>query len=101
MDACQDGRQSPPVRPRRESERRDGSRRAGKAGRDRYAVIDQARKRNRRTAMTEYLAIYERNSDGWWAYVPDLPGCTATGEDRDEVERHAREAVAAHVELLR
>jgi len=51
--------------------------------------------------MSEYLAIYERNSDGWWAYLPDLPGCTATGHDRDEVERHAREAVAAHVELLR
>jgi len=51
--------------------------------------------------MTEYLAIYEQNDDGWWAYVPDLPGCTAAGGDRDEVERNAREAVAAHVELLR
>ena len=51
--------------------------------------------------MTEYLAIYEQNDDGWWAYVPDLPGCTAAGDDRDEVERNAREAVAAHVELLR
>ncbi|MDX6707276.1 MAG: hypothetical protein QOI48_3122 [Solirubrobacteraceae bacterium] len=51
--------------------------------------------------MTEYLAIYERNSDGWWAYVPDLPGCTAAGDDREEIERNARVAVAAHVELLR
>lgn len=51
--------------------------------------------------MTEYLAIYERNADGWWAYVPDLPGCTATGDDRDDVERNARTAVAAHVDLLR
>ena len=51
--------------------------------------------------MTEYLAIYERNKDGWWAYVPDLPGCTATGGSRSEVERNAREAVAAHVDLLR
>ena len=51
--------------------------------------------------MSEYLAIYECNDDGWWAYLPDLPGCTATGEDRDEVERNARQAVAAHVELLR
>lgn len=51
--------------------------------------------------MTEYLAIYEQNNDGWWAYVPDLPGCTATGDDRAEVERNARDAVAAHVELLR
>jgi len=51
--------------------------------------------------MTEYLAIYEQSDNGWWAYVPDLPGCTAAGDDRDEVERNAREAVAAHVELLR
>jgi predicted RNase H-like HicB family nuclease len=51
--------------------------------------------------MTEYLAIYERSDDGWWAYVPDLPGCTAPGDDRDDVERNAREAVAAHVELPR
>lgn len=51
--------------------------------------------------MTEYLAIYERNSDGWSAYVPDLPGCTAAGEDREEIEQNARAAVAAHVELLR
>lgn len=51
--------------------------------------------------MTTYLAIYERNDDGWWAYVPDLPGCTAAGGDSAEVERNAREAVIAHVDLLR
>lgn len=51
--------------------------------------------------MTEYLAIFERNSDGWWAYVPDLPGCTAAGDDRDELEHNTHAAVAAHVELLR
>jgi predicted RNase H-like HicB family nuclease len=51
--------------------------------------------------MTEYLAIYECSDDGWWAYLPDLPGCTATSENRDEVERNTREAVAAHVDLLR
>ena len=51
--------------------------------------------------MTEYLAIYERNDDGWCAYMPDLPGCTAAGDDRDDVERNARSAVAAHLDLLR
>ena len=51
--------------------------------------------------MTEYLATYERNDDGWWAYMPDLPGCTAAGDDRDEVERNAFTAVAAHLDLLR
>lgn len=51
--------------------------------------------------MTEYLAILERNDDGWWAYVPDLPGCTAAGDDREELEINTRAAVAAHVDLLR
>jgi len=51
--------------------------------------------------MTHYLAIIERNDDGWWAYVPDLPGCTAAGDDREELEQNVRTAVAAHVDLLR
>lgn len=51
--------------------------------------------------MTAYHVIYEQGRDGWWAYVPDLPGCTAQGGDRDEVEQNAREAIAAHVALLR
>ena len=51
--------------------------------------------------MTSYVVIYERNADGWWAYVPDLPGCTAYGKTRDEVERNVHQAAAAHVDLLR
>lgn len=51
--------------------------------------------------MNEYFTRYEQNRDGWWAYVPDLPGCTSFGETREEAERNAREAVAAHVALLR
>jgi len=51
--------------------------------------------------MTDYLAIYEQSRDGWWAYFPDLPGCTTFGNNREEAERNAREAVAAHVALLR
>lgn len=51
--------------------------------------------------MSEYLATYEQNADGWWAYVPDLPGCTTFGRTRDEAERNAREAITAHVALLR
>ena len=51
--------------------------------------------------MTEYLAIYEHDADGWSAYVPDLPGCVATGSNRTEVEENIRAAVALHVEGLR
>lgn len=51
--------------------------------------------------MTLYLVIYEQGRDSWGAYSPDLPGCTAVGSSRDEVERLMRQAVEAHVDVLR
>ena len=75
----------------------DGPRIVWEAGAGRYAVIDQAHDWDQRAAMTEYSAIYEQTREGWWVYFPDLPGCTTFGRTRDEAERNAREAVAAHV----
>lgn len=54
----------------------------------------------------EYRIVYEPpdgpNDHNWSAFVPDLPGCVATGVDRAETGRHIREAVAYHLqELLR
>jgi predicted RNase H-like HicB family nuclease len=51
--------------------------------------------------MTHYLVIYEQGPTSWGAYSPDLPGCTAVGSSRDEVEQLMREAVEAHVDVLR
>ena len=51
--------------------------------------------------MTQYLVIYEQGPDSWGAYSPDLPGCTAVGSSREEVEELMREAVEAHVDVLR
>ena len=51
--------------------------------------------------MTQYLVIYEQGPDSWGAYSPDLPGCAAVGASRDEVEHLMREAVEAHVDVLR
>ena len=51
--------------------------------------------------MSQYAVIYERGERNWSAYVPDLPGCVATGEDRAAVEKRIREAVQFHVEGLR
>lgn len=48
-----------------------------------------------------YVVVYERSPNNWSAYVPDLPGCIATGETREETERLIREAVALHVASLR
>ena len=52
--------------------------------------------------MRRYLVIFERAEDGGWgAYVPDLPGCFTLGDSREEAERLIREAVVAHLDLLR
>jgi predicted RNase H-like HicB family nuclease len=51
--------------------------------------------------MCEYTVIYEQGESGWGAWVPDLPGCVAAGESREEVEQLIREAIEAHIESLR
>ena len=49
----------------------------------------------------KYTVVYEKAPRNWSAYVPDLPGCIATGRTRAEVERNMREAIEAHLELMR
>ena len=36
----------------------------------------------------KYAVVYEQTPRNWAAYVPDLPGCVATGATREEVEAH-------------
>lgn len=49
----------------------------------------------------KYVVVYEKAPRNWSAYVPDLPGCVATGRTRKETERMIREAIALHIESLR
>ena len=49
----------------------------------------------------EYLVVIERGPSSFGAYVPDLPGCVAVGETRQEVELLIREAIEFHIEGLR
>jgi predicted RNase H-like HicB family nuclease len=47
---------------------------------------------------TSYVYVVERAEDGsYWAYLPDLPGCTTTGETMDQVEQQLPEAVALYL----
>ena len=48
-----------------------------------------------------YAIVIERAEGNFSAYVPDLPGCVATGATVEEVESEIREAIAFHVEGLR
>lgn len=49
----------------------------------------------------KYLVIYEPTATGYSAYVPDLPGCIATGSTRAEVQQQICEAIGFHIEGLR
>lgn len=48
-----------------------------------------------------YAIVIEKAQGNYSAYVPDLPGCVATGRTVAEVEAEMREAIAFHVEGLR
>lgn len=48
-----------------------------------------------------YAVVIERADANFSAYVPDLPGCIATGSTVAEVEELIREAIAFHLDGLR
>ena len=48
-----------------------------------------------------YAVIIEEGEDSFGAYVPDLPGCVAAGETREEVLKLIEEAIEFHIEGLR
>ena len=45
-----------------------------------------------------YAVVIEKAGPNYSAYVPDLPGCVATGATVGEVELQIREAIAFHLE---
>jgi predicted RNase H-like HicB family nuclease len=48
-----------------------------------------------------YAIVIENAGPNFSAYVPDLPGCVATGATIDEVQREIREAIELHLEGMR
>jgi predicted RNase H-like HicB family nuclease len=48
-----------------------------------------------------YAIVIERSSNGYGAYVPDLPGCVAVAETEGEVRELIREAIEFHLHGLR
>ena len=48
-----------------------------------------------------YAIVIENAGPNFSAYVPDLPGCVATGSSFAEVEREIREAIELHIEGMR
>jgi predicted RNase H-like HicB family nuclease len=48
-----------------------------------------------------YAVVIEKAEGNYAAYVPDLPGCVATGTTVQETEREIQEAIRFHLEGLR
>jgi predicted RNase H-like HicB family nuclease len=51
--------------------------------------------------MRKYLIIIEKTETGYSAYVPDLPGCIATGKTKEMVEKHIYNAIRFHMDGLK
>jgi predicted RNase H-like HicB family nuclease len=49
----------------------------------------------------EFVVILENGKGGFGAYVPDLPGCVAVGETKEEALRLIREAIDFHIDGMR
>ncbi|MBS0336706.1 MAG: type II toxin-antitoxin system HicB family antitoxin [Proteobacteria bacterium] len=48
-----------------------------------------------------YAIVIEKAAGNYSAYVPDLPGCVATGVTLEEAESQIREAIEFHLEGMR
>ena len=48
-----------------------------------------------------YAIVIEKTASNYSAYVPDLPGCVATGATLEEVEHEIQQAIEFHIEGLK
>jgi predicted RNase H-like HicB family nuclease len=51
--------------------------------------------------MMRYAIVIEKAENNHAAYVPDLPGCVATGQTIEEAEQQIREAIDLHLRGMR
>ena len=49
----------------------------------------------------QYLVVIEQGPNSFGAYVPDLPGCVAVGQTREEVATLIHEAIEFHIEGIK
>jgi predicted RNase H-like HicB family nuclease len=51
--------------------------------------------------VMRYAIVIEKAENNYSAYVPDLPGCVATGATVKEAEQAIREAIELHLDGIR
>lgn len=50
--------------------------------------------------MHRFLIVIEKANGNYSAYLPNLPGCVATGATRENAEKNMYEAIEMHVQGL-
>ena len=51
--------------------------------------------------MARILVIIEKGERSYGAYSPDVPGCVAVADTREEVEQLMKEALQEHLPMMR
>lgn len=51
--------------------------------------------------VAKYVVVIEQGPSSYGAHVPDLPGCVAVGDSREEAMRLIQEAVEFHIEGMK
>lgn len=51
--------------------------------------------------QTKYLIVIEKMPKNLSAFVPDLPGCVATGTTQTEIGQRMRDAIRMHLDGMR
>jgi len=51
--------------------------------------------------MAKIMVVIEKGESSYGAFSPDVPGCVAVGDTREEVLQLFREALQDHLELMR
>jgi len=49
----------------------------------------------------KYAVVIEKGENGYGVYVPDLPGCIAAADTKEEVKKLIHEAIEFHIEGLK
>jgi predicted RNase H-like HicB family nuclease len=52
-------------------------------------------------SQIQYMVVVEQGATSYGVYVPDLPGCVAVGETKEEALSLIREAIEFHLEAYR
>jgi predicted RNase H-like HicB family nuclease len=65
------------------------------------STVFSSRPRSSENHNMRYAVVIEKADNNYSAYVPDLPGCVATGATVEEVEHEIKEAIRFHIDGIR